>query len=256
MEIKYKLNSLEEKTLKNICNTPYMLQTITLIKKFVATQNDEKKAYIATFDELFRILNESKKFVDNYLATRKNKGEIKDEKQALKSIAGNSFSQAIVYIFLQNKIYGNIRSDIFITSHPKTVPQFQESVVIDVDGETQKPDCDLIIYSLNKDGTLKKSMILSLKTSLRERAGQTYKWKLLLEIASVANPIKEKYNITYNPIHIPIVAFTTVNFYNEINNPQHRGMFKFFDKSFIAKNVDADFISRLSTLPQFVNESL
>lgn len=256
MEIKYKLNSSEEKTLKNICDTPYMLQAITLIKNFVAMQDDEKKAYVAAFDELFRILNESKTFVDNYLATRKKNGEIKDEKQALKSIAGNSFSQAIVYIFLQNKICGNIRSDIFITSHPKTVPQFQETVVIDVDGETQKPDCDLIIYSLNKDGTLKNSMILSLKTSLRERAGQTYKWKLLLEIASVDNPIKEKYNIKYNPIQIPIVAFTTVNFYNEINNPQHRGMFKFFDKSFIAKNVDADFISRLSTLPQFVNESL
>lgn len=251
-----KLTVQEEKTLKTICDTPYMFQTINLIEKFVASQNDEKKAYTAAFDELFTILNDAKEFVDRYLAKRKEEGEITDEKQALKSIAGNSFSQAIVYIFLQNKICGNIRSDIFITSHPKTVPQFQETVVINVDGETQKSDCDLVIYSLNKDGTLKKCMILSLKTSLRERAGQTYKWKLLMEIASVDNPIKEKYNINYNPAQTPIVAFATINFYNEINNPQHRGMFKFFDKSFIAKNIDADFIARLSTLPKFVNEAL
>jgi hypothetical protein len=48
-------------------------------------------------------------------------------------------------------------------------------------------------------------------------------------------------------------AWITVN---EINNPQHRGMFKFFDKSFIAKNIDADFISKMSQLPQYVNEVL
>lgn len=41
-------------------------------------------------------------------------------------------------------------------------------------------------------------MILSIKTSLRERAGQTYKWKLLMEIATTENPIKEKYNISYD----------------------------------------------------------
>ncbi len=39
--------------------------------------------------------------------------------------------------------------------------------------------------------------------------------------------LKEKYNISYNPPILPLVCFATVNFYNEINNPQHRGMFKF-----------------------------
>jgi type II restriction enzyme len=77
-----------------------------------------------------------------------------------------------------------------------------------------------------------------------------------MEIATSDNPIKEKYNIDYNPEKMPLVAFATVNFYNEINNPQHKGMFKFFDKSFIAKNVDADFIARMSTLPNYVNENL
>jgi type II restriction enzyme len=252
------LNKEENKVLESIKANPYMQKTIALVEKFVENyeSNDKKIAYLAVFDEVFRILNEAKSFVDEYLVDRKAKGEIKDEKQALKSIAGNSFSSALVYIFLKNKELSNIREDVFITSQLSKIPSFKEVSTINVDGETQKPDCDLVIYSLNEDETLKKCMILSLKTSLRERAGQTYKWKLLMEIAISDNPIKEKYNIDYNPEKMPLVGFATVNFYDEINNPQHRGMFKFFDKSFIAKNVDADFIVRMSTLPNYVNENL
>jgi len=252
------LNKEENKVLESVKVNPYMQKTISLVENFVENHasKEKKVAYLVVFDEIFRILNEAKPYVDEYLKERKNKGEIKDEKQALKSIAGNSFSWTLVYIFLKNKEFGSIRENIFITSQISKVPSFKEISIINVDGETQKPDCDIVIYSLNEDESLKKCMILSLKTSLRERAGQTYKWKLLMEIATSENPIKEKYNIDYNPEKMPLVAFATVNFYNEINNPQHRGMFKFFDKSFIAKNVDADFIARMSTLPKYVNENL
>jgi len=252
------LNKEENKNLESIKANPYMQKTIALIEDFVENHKSKNKkvAYLAVFDEVFSILKEAQPFVEEYLKKRKKKGEIKDEKQALKSIAGNSFSLVLVYIFLKNKETENICENIFITSQISKVPSFKEVSVINVDGETQKPDCDLVIYSLNVDKTLKKCMILSLKTSLRERAGQTYKWKLLMEIATSENPIKEKYNIDYNPEKMPLVAFATVNFYNEINNPQHRGMFKFFDKSFIAKNIDADFIARMSTLPKYINENL
>jgi len=92
---------------------------------------------------------------------------------------------------------------------------------------------------------------------LRERAGQTYKWKLLLEIANSCNEIKDKYGIEYKGKSIPLVCFATVNFYNEINNPQQRGMFKFFDKAFIAKPIKHDnFIADFSTLPAFIKEHL
>jgi len=252
------LTKEENKLLENIKATSYMERTIALIESFVETyaRKNKKTAYLAVFDEIFRILNEAKSYVDVYLQKRKDMGEIKDEKQALKSIAGSSFSMALVYVFLKNKEIGNIREDIFITSQISKVPSFKDVYIINVDGETQKPDCDLVIYSLNGDKTLKKCMILSLKTSLRERAGQTYKWKLLMEIATSDCSIKEKYNINYNSENMPLVGFATVNFYDEINNPQHRGMFKFFDKSFIAKNVDADFIARMSTLPEYINEKL
>lgn len=55
---------------------------------------------------------------------------------------------------------------------------------------------------------------------------------------------------------MPLVGFVTVNFYNEINNPQHRGMFQFFDRAFIGKPLKSDFIENLSRLPRFVNENL
>lgn len=51
MEVKYKLNSSKEKTRKTICDTPYIFKTINLIEKFVASQIDEKKAYVAAFEE-------------------------------------------------------------------------------------------------------------------------------------------------------------------------------------------------------------
>ena len=223
----YSLNNLEMRSMQDISRSPYMACAIGLVDKLKDTKN--------AFDEIYRILNESKSSVDDFLAERKKTGEIKDEKQALKSIVGNSFSKIIEYIFLKNKIIGNIRQDIFITSQKSKVPNFKEISTIKMGDETQKPDCDLVIYSLNKNNTLKKCMILSLKTSLRERAGQTYKWKLLMEIAISSKALREKYDIRYETKIMPLVCFATVNFYNEINNPQQRGMFKFFDKAFIAK---------------------
>jgi type II restriction enzyme len=254
----YKLTKSEQKIMDAIKRKSYMEKTIELIEEFVRqSQLTKQDAYKNVFDEIYRILYEAKDHVDIYLARRKADGEIKDEKQAMRSIAGSSFSNAIIYIFLKNKELQNIDANIFITSQTSTIPSFDKISVINVDGEMQKPDCDLVIYSLNCDNTLKKCMILSLKTSLRERAGQTYKWKLLMEIATSKNcNIKKKYNISYNPPTNPLVCFATVNFYNEINNPQHRGMFKFFDKSFIAKNIEVDFISRMSSLPEYVNNFL
>ncbi|WP_295162463.1 hypothetical protein [uncultured Brachyspira sp.] len=68
------------------------------------------------------------------------------------------------------------------------------------------------------------------------------------------NSIKDKYELQYDPVIKPYIGFVTVNFYNEINNPQQRGMFKFFDKVFIAKQLnDYSFISPLSNIVDFIN---
>lgn len=251
------LTKEENKTLIGIKNVPYMAETIKQIDEFVNNNGQtESENWKSAFDQIHNILYRALPYVNQYLAERKSRGEISDVKQAVKSIAGNSFSYAIEYIFLNNKIHENIRSDIFVTSKKSSVKNFNKLSTINVDGETQKPDCDLVIYSYTEGKEMPNCIILSLKTSLRERAGQTYKWKLLMEIATSPNSIKDKYNISYEAEEMPLVCFATVNFYNEINNPQHRGMFKFFDNAFIAKEIDSDFISKLSKLPEYVNENL
>ena len=199
----------------------------------------------------------SKDDVKYLVSQRIKRGEIKNIDQAMKSIAGNAFSNTIVYIFLKNKIQGNIKPNIFITSRKKRIKNFNKIIAIQVGDQFQKPDVDLVIYNQNLVQSMNKFILLSLKTSMRERAGQTYKWKLLLEIATTENPIKDKYNIFYSISEIPYICFATVNFYNEIYQPQHRGILKFFDKSFIAKEIaPTDFIEPLSNLVDFVNEKL
>ena len=251
----YNLSGEEKILLSEIEKSFYMLPMIKRFQKIISQQNDRPKAWISLFDLIYNVLIKSKNDVENILNKRKKEGKIKDIRQAMKSIAGNAFSSSIIYIFLKNKIIGNIKPEIFITSKKSKVRNFDEIATINVDGETQKPDADLIVYS-QKQNRLKSCIILSLKTSLRERAGQTYRWKLLMEIATSKNPIKDKYNIYYKSKTMPLVCFATANFYSEINNPQHRGMFKFFDKAFIAKPVKNNFISPLSEIVDFVNETL
>jgi type II restriction enzyme len=245
------LNTNELKDLEKIKQTYYMIPILEKLEDYVNQYSLEK-----SLDYLHNILSESKDDVEILLDQRVKKKEIKDKSQARKSIAGNAFSSLIKYVFLKLKEDHIIKSNIFITSNPKREELISDLVTIKVDNETQKPDMDLAIYSINEENKLNKCLIMSLKTSLRERAGQTYKWKLLLEIATTDNPIKDKYNIEYEPKNMPLVGFATVNFYDEINNPQHRGMFKFFDRAFIGKPLNADFIDNLSQLPHFVNKNL
>ncbi len=253
----YELNKDELKTIKEISSKYYMCSVLQKLDNFINVSKS-KKTYLEAFNEIYNSIINSKEENDVLLETKRQNGEIKSIEQARKSIAGSVFSNSIIYIFLKNKEIENIRGDIFITSKRKTVPDFDNISTIKVGNETQKPDCDLIIYTLNQENKLNKCIILSLKTSLRERAGQTYKWKLLMEIANSDNSIKDKYDIVYNPTVNPLVCFATINFYNEINNPQQRGMFKFFDSSFIAKNLEnkGAFINYMSELAAFVNREL
>ncbi len=243
----YTLNKAEQKEMTEIENTYYMKPILARINDLIKSKKDG----ILALNKIHDILVNSKPDVEKLLEERKSEGKIKDVNQARKAIVGNAFSKVLVYLFLKNKIYGNIRPDIFITSKKSNF--FQKNMfLITVGGETQKPDVDLIIYN-NKN---KKCIFLSLKTSLRERVSQTYKWKLLIDIATTDNQIKEKYDIKYDFSNVPFVCFATVNFYNEINNPQTRGTLKFFDKAFISKDIGNDLISPLSELIDFVNQNL
>lgn len=244
------LNKEEQKKLQEIGDKAYMQPVLARIKQY-----EQQYGLQQVLDYLHDIILASKDDVELLIQQRVTGGFIKDANQSRKSIVGLIFPFCIVYVFLMLKLQGKILSNLYITTN-KNNPLLEKMLTVYVDGETQKPDMDLIIYSENPERMLHKCIILSLKTSLRERAGQTYRWKLLLEIATTENKIKEKYNISYNSKEMPIVCFATINFYDEINNPQHRGMLKFFDNSFIGKPVDSEFISRLSALIEYADEKL
>lgn len=245
------LSKYEYNSLARIEKTYYMIPILEKLKVYTDQYGLEK-----SLDYLNTILVSAKDDVEILLDQRIIEGQIKDKSQARKSIAGNAFSLLIKYIFLQLKDNHIINANIFITSNPKKHKLISDMVTIKIDDETQKPDMDLAIYSINKQDELDKCLIMSLKTSLKDNADQICAWKLLLEIATSDNPIRTKYNISYENKTMPLVGFATVNFYNEINNPQHRGMFKFFDRSFIGKPLNADFIDNLSKLPHFINDNL
>lgn len=248
------LNKIEIKTLREIENKYYMQP---MLESIIKDLKNNKLNLQEVFNNLYGYLLNSKEAVEKLLKERVNRNEIKDISQARKSIAGSAFSNLIIWVFLKNKESKNIDKDIFITNKISQIPHFKDLFYIKVGEETQKPDVDLVIYRLDSKQNLASCLILSLKTSLRERAGQTYKWKLLMEIANTESSIKEKYNISYNPPIQPLVCFATVNFYNEINNPQHRGMFKFFDCAFIGKNIQTgDFIKPLSYMLDYIREQL
>lgn len=244
------LNKEEYEDVAKIESTYYMQPVLEKLKEYI-----EEHGLLKSFDYLHPTLVGSKDAVEDLLDFRVKNGEIRDKGQARKSIAGSAFSLLIKYVFLKLKESGDIPRNIFITSNPKKHPLIEKMVTIYVGDDTQKPDMDIAIYSVIEE-KLHRCFILSLKTSLRERAGQTYKWKLLLEIATSDCSVREKYNIRYDNETMPLVGFATVNFYDEINNPQHRGMFQFFDSSFIGKPIKSDFISNLSELPEFVRANL
>ena len=248
------LNIIELNDIQNIESKYYMKPIIDAINLDISKNNLK---WHEVFDRLYNYLENNKYTVKELTQKRVKEGKIKNSEQAIKSIEGGAFSNLIIWVFLKNKENNYIKENIFITSNIRRIKEQQKLFLIKVGEETQKPDVDLVIYSLNSNNDLNKCLILSLKTSLRERAGQTYKWKLLMEIAKEESKLKDKYDISYNPPVLPLVCFATVNFYNEINNPQNRGVFKFFDCAFIGKNIETkDFIKPLSYIIEYVNKEL
>jgi type II restriction enzyme len=156
--------------------------------------------------------------------------------QARKTIAGNGFQGLVAYSLIKLQEKDLLNPDLAITLKPKKHPLIEKYAAIKVGDDVQKPDIDLLIYHYHKPEAY-PVIIYSIKTSLRERAGQTYRWKLLMDIVSSKDckTIKEKYSLTYKAIDNFKVGFITTNFYNEITNPQQKGMLKFFDFVYITK---------------------
>ena len=203
-------------------------------------QNFEKKVNEVGLTEAMNYLTETMQSsigeVGKLIQQRIDEGTIDDFDQASKTVAGNAFQGLVGYALVRHQMTGRLSDDIKITLKPKRHPIVSEYATIKVGDDVQKPDIDLMIYSESR--TIQMPVIIySMKTSLRERVGQTYKWKLLMDIATAddCESIKSKYELSYKAQVNFKVGLITTNFYAEITNPQQQGMLRFFDFVYITK---------------------
>ena len=226
------LNPLNRDELAKVQRRYYMSPLLRLYQKAI-----EQHSLPCAVDYLSNIMQAGKSAVEELLVARQNAGLIKDVNQARKAVAGNAF-QALVFCALASlQAAGLIPTHLIFTLKTQNNPRLGGSV-IQVGPETIKPDVDLLIYSAVNDNA--PVCIYSLKTSLRERAGQTHRWKVLLDIVTAENcrSIKQKYDLQYDGTTNFLMTMITTNFYDEITNPQQRGLLRFFDYIYLTKPGD------------------
>ncbi len=211
-----------------------------------------KKAAKIIMDNLTNIFKNSEDGVEEIIKEKKKNYEIKDEDQARKAVAGKNYERLIAYSLLVNILLKNVDNKIYIKWNTSNDKLLKKYAAINIKGNSQKPDSDLLIYAKSKP-----IINISCKTSLRERAGQTYKWKLLYDIATSKcnNPkcITNKYDITYKKDRNIKLFFVTADLYDESQAPQQKGMFNFFDKAFTTNKKLSKKTKSLNPFSQIIN---
>ena len=221
----------------------YNAQTITDIEgryyfapvKRQYEQRAQQYGYAAALDHLSEIMRDAAPEVEKTIQERVTRGDIKDAAQARKSVAGNGFQALAGYALIKLQQQNGLPRRLVITLKPRQHPSIEGFARIQVGDEIQKPDIDLLIFSATETKRW-PVVIYSVKTSLRERAGQTYRWKLLLDVATGGcQALRERYALKYESVVTLKLGFITADFYGEITQPQAEGALKFFDFAYLTK---------------------
>jgi len=243
--------------LDTVSSRQYIQPLIKNIDSFLKDQArislSDTVAAMGLLDSLSEIMRNSE--AETVSIIYKNKG-LTDARQSIKSTAGNNFQAAVAYSLIKIQHMGVIPSNIAISLSGTFHTSMKASLEIVAGGETQKPDADIIICDPCDEET--PIILLSAKTSLRERGGQTAKWKLLIDIARSNNctSLKVKYGLSNNTEKLEILrrvtmGVVTTDLYEEINAPQIRGLEKLLDYFYVTKGTDKGF----SGIIQVLNES-
>lgn len=208
---------------------------------------------VRALDSLTGVMRDAQPEVEKIIRRRRDSGYIESIDQARRSVAGNGFQGLIAYSLIRLQESGSLNPNLVITLKPERHPLIEKYAIIRVGDEIQKPDIDMLIYA-HTEPQRYPVMIYSIKASFRERAGQTYRWKLLMDIATSENctTIKDKYNLSYRAEANFKVGFITANFYSEIMKPQQQGMLKFFDFAYITKS--GDWKKPVSSFSQIIDD--
>lgn len=224
----------------------------------LADDMGEADAAVEILDRLTQITRDSEDNVHEIQQERVKRGEIQDTSQSTVSVVGNNFQALVGYAVEINRLVGNVPESIQVALKPKNHPVLEEYGTIEVaEGEVQKPDIDLLIYSDDVDDAI---TMFSCKTSLRERAGQTYRWRLLMDMA-LCDCTHEKgcpmhrYDLHYEPDRDILLSLVTADFYDERESAQQKGTFTFFDNVFVTREVDnRGNVGRLSGVIDTLND--
>ena len=257
------IKRLEKKAYFSVALTAYNEKLAEIQAALMAENENEdistRTSFIRILPYLHDVMRLAQDRVEEYIQSRVESGEITNADQARKSAAGNIFQQFFAYTLAQNIVHGNITVPVVVTTSVRNI--INEYAAIQVDDDIQTPDSDVIVYSLLDENS--PILNFSCKTSCRERAGQTYKWKLLCDLATChcdhmegnMNCPATRYHLQYVPTRPIKMCFVTADFYNELNNPQISGLFHFFDYSYIAKQQSPDErIQPLQTIILDINE--
>lgn len=215
-----------------------------------------RAAFVRILPRLRDVMRSAQKGVEKLIQSRIASEQIANADQARKAAAGNIFQQLFAYALAQNIVCGNIAAPVVVTTSVRDL--IDKYAAIQVGDGIQKPDSDVIVYSLAEPAS--PILNFSCKTSCRERAGQTYKWKLLCDLAACRcehmvgneNCPATKYRLRYDPEKPVKMCFVTADFYDELSNPQISGLFHFFDFSYVAKRESPD--ARIRTLDAAVRD--
>lgn len=235
-----------------------ILEELTIEQADTGLSGDaaRKAATKLVLSRLHDLMRAAQPSVEQEISARARAGKIRNADQARKTAAGNLFQQILAYILAQNILIGNVSKPVAVTMSVQHL--IEQYAAIRVGEDTLKPDSDIIIYSPNEENS--PIMNFSCKTSCRERAGQTYKWKLMCDLATcdcdhrVGNPNcpATKYRLTYVPNRKILTCFVTTDFYHELANPQISAMFHFFDYSYVAKTVSP--VGSVQTLENVIDD--
>ena len=199
----------------------------------IFNQYCQQHGIAAVGNYLTEIMRKAEPAINNLIEERKREGIISNADQSRKSVAGNGFQSLVFLTLATMQLNKLIPARVIFSLNPANHPIMSQFAIINVGGEILRPDMDLMAYTEECE----RVTIYSLKTSIRERAGQTHRWKLLMDIATAqdAESIRCKYKISYTGERKFFMNFITADFYDEITAPQQRGMLGFFDRVYVTK---------------------
>lgn len=221
---------------------PVIIEYDNKIKSYIDKGYTVSESHKIILNDVKNILDKSFPNVEKII---KNKN--KNLEQSKKVISGLNFEKIIAYSLINNVLYENIPELIISTGKP--IKEFENYIKkhlsISIYDEILKSDGDIIIFNPNiKDSTF---MIISCKTSLKERCALTCFWKIAYGLSIcdcqyyylVDDCPKNEYSIKTEGKNIKI-GLVTLDLYDEINYKQNKGFLKLLDFKFLCKN-DEDY---------------